>query len=87
LSRARATIGGYGDLTKRTTSEIIGIVDLYRKETPENRGFWLGRMYWGKGLMTEAVFPIMAAYDAKWLYVWWNPVRHGLVEHPDEWPF
>jgi len=26
-------------------------------------------------------------YDQKWLYVWENPVRHGLVENPDDWPF
>ncbi len=27
------------------------------------------------------------SYDAKWEYVRWNPVRHGLVNHPDEWEF
>ncbi len=26
-------------------------------------------------------------YDAKWEYVRHNPVRHGLVKHPDEWPY
>jgi hypothetical protein len=26
-------------------------------------------------------------YDQKWLYVQNNPVRHGLVENADEWPF
>ena len=26
-------------------------------------------------------------YDEKWLYVRNNPVRHGLVETPDQWPF
>ena len=26
-------------------------------------------------------------YDQKWLYVRNNPVRHGLVENPDDWPF
>ena len=26
-------------------------------------------------------------YDQKWLYVRNNPVRHGLVENADEWPF
>jgi putative transposase len=26
-------------------------------------------------------------YDEKWEYVRWNPVRHGLVDHPDRWPF
>jgi putative transposase len=26
-------------------------------------------------------------YDQKWLYVRNNPVRHGLVENADDWPF
>ena len=48
-----------GILLKAQPSEIIGVVDLWRTGTPENRGFWLGRKYWGKGIMTEAVSPIM----------------------------
>jgi [ribosomal protein S5]-alanine N-acetyltransferase len=48
----------WGILLKEQPSEIIGVVDLWRTGTPENRGFWLGRKYWGKGIMTEAVFPI-----------------------------
>jgi len=35
-------------------SECIGVVDLWREGCPENRGFWLGRPFWGQGLMTEA---------------------------------
>jgi putative transposase len=27
------------------------------------------------------------SYEEKWEYVRWNPVRHGLVGNPDEWPF
>ena len=49
----------WGILPKEQPSGIIGVVDVWRTGTPENRGFWLGREYWGKGLMTEAVFPIM----------------------------
>jgi [ribosomal protein S5]-alanine N-acetyltransferase len=49
----------WGILLKEQPGEIIGVVDLWRTGTPENRGFWLGRKYWGKGIMTEAVFPIM----------------------------
>jgi [ribosomal protein S5]-alanine N-acetyltransferase len=49
----------WGILLKQQPGEIIGVVDLWRTGTPENRGFWLGRKYWGKGIMTEAVFPIM----------------------------
>lgn len=44
--------------------ELIGMVELWRPGSPENRGFWLGRRYWGLGLMTEAVGPILdAAFD------------------------
>ena len=39
--------------------EIIGGVDLWRDGTPENRGFWLGKQFWGRGIMTEAVTPVM----------------------------
>nr|VFJ62537.1 MAG: putative transposase [Candidatus Kentron sp. DK] len=27
------------------------------------------------------------SYEAKWEYVRWNPVRHGLIENPEKWPF
>ncbi len=26
-------------------------------------------------------------YEDKWEYIRWNPVRHGLVENPEDWPF
>lgn len=38
---------------------LIGAVELWRDGKPENRAFWLGREYWGKGYMTEAVEPVM----------------------------
>lgn len=44
---------------KKQADEVIGVVDLWRKPSPENRGFWLGRKYWGTGIMTEAVVPVM----------------------------
>ncbi|MBI3837298.1 MAG: transposase [Planctomycetia bacterium] len=28
-----------------------------------------------------------AAYEEKWLYVRNNPVRHGLVSRPEDWPY
>jgi len=37
---------------KSAPKEPIGNIDLRR--TPENRGFWLARKHWGKGIMTEA---------------------------------
>lgn len=32
---------------------------MWREGRPENRGFWLGKPFWGKGYMTEAVAPVM----------------------------
>ncbi len=44
---------------KENPEEAIGCIDLWREAKPENRGFWLGRKYWGRGIMTEAVEPVM----------------------------
>jgi putative transposase len=27
------------------------------------------------------------SYEAKWQYVWHNPVRHGLVKRAEDWSF
>jgi ribosomal-protein-alanine N-acetyltransferase len=43
---------------KRDDSGLIGAVDLWREGCPENRGFWLGRAFWGQGYMTEAVIRV-----------------------------
>lgn len=49
----------WGIFLKENPEELIGVVDLWRQGRPEHRGFWLGRKFWGKGIMTEAVIPIM----------------------------
>lgn len=50
----------WGIFLQENAAELIGVVDLWRREAPENRGFWLARKFWGKGLMTEAVAPVTA---------------------------
>lgn len=49
----------WGIFLKEKPNEMIGAVRLWREGKPENRGFWLGRKYWGQGIMTEAVKPVM----------------------------
>ena len=44
----------WGLFQKHTPDECIGSIGLWREGKPEHRGFWLGRAYWGHGLMTEA---------------------------------
>lgn len=48
----------WGIYLKSDPHELVGVVDLWRPGRPENRGFWLARKHWGKGIMTEAVQPI-----------------------------
>lgn len=54
----RITLELWGLFLKESPNELIGVIDLWRNGRPENRGFWLAKKHWGKGLMTEAVSPI-----------------------------
>ncbi len=38
--------------------DLVGMVELWKPGQPENRGFWLGRKFWGRGLMSEALVPV-----------------------------
>lgn len=49
----------WGVFLKSNPEECIGVVDLWRKGSPENRGFWLAEQHWGHGYMTEAVSIVM----------------------------
>lgn len=49
----------WGIFLKNNPKELIGIIDLWREANPENRGFWLGKAFWGQGYMTEALNPVM----------------------------
>lgn len=48
----------WGIYLKENPSEVIGAIHLRREGNPGHRGFWLGKDFWGKGYMTEAVRPI-----------------------------
>jgi RimJ/RimL family protein N-acetyltransferase len=62
ISAARAENGSGAGLClvltlKRQSNEAIGVVGLHGSapRAPAMLGFWLGRPYWGQGLMSEAV--------------------------------
>lgn len=55
----------WGIFLQDSPGELIGCVDLWKDGRPEHRGFWLGKRFWGKGIMTEAVYPIIDfAFDS-----------------------
>ncbi|MFX0163473.1 MAG: GNAT family N-acetyltransferase [Candidatus Hodarchaeota archaeon] len=42
----------------KNTNKVIGVVDLFDIDWENKKaeiGYWLGKKYWGRGLMTEAV--------------------------------
>ena len=49
----------WGIFLAANSSELIGGIGLRREGKPGHRGFWLGRAFWGRGYMTEAVEPII----------------------------
>lgn len=49
----------WGIFLKEDSSELIGLVHLWRKGKPENRGFWLAKKHWNRGIMSESVKPVL----------------------------
>lgn len=49
----------WGMFLKEQPDELIGCVHLWKEGRPEHRGFWLARKHWNKGIMSEAVAPVM----------------------------
>jgi len=45
----------WGICLRSAPDELIGAIWLKREGTPSNRGFWLGKSFWRRGIMTEAV--------------------------------
>jgi len=64
--KARAANMGGGQLvlalaSKARPTELIGVISLHRRgdESP-NLGYWLGKPYWSRGLMSEAARAFLA---------------------------
>ena len=49
----------WGIYLKSAPDELVGSIGIWKPGTPENRGFWLGRKFWGNGYMVEAASAIM----------------------------
>ena len=49
-------------------------------EARQERGIWQ-RRFWEHHILNETDL------GAHIRYCWWNPVKHGLVERPEDWPY
>lgn len=55
----------YAITLKEGSDNLIGVVDLFKRgaDTLWEIGYWVGRPYWGQGLMTEACSAILSEAD------------------------
>ena len=76
-------------LTLNGDDDLVGRIDLWADDgvSRDQRGFWLGRPYWGRGLMTEAADRVTdyALVELGWPRLWLcnaeiNAASHRLKE-------
>jgi putative transposase len=71
------------DVARHSLDRWVGAWKAYvsrRWSKEEDKPIWQ-RSFWDRQMRSDH------ACDVKWLYVRNNPVRHGLVKRPDDWPF
>ena len=65
--------------------ELIGLIVLWADDgkTRDQRGFWLSREYWGRGLMTEAADRVTdyALAELGWPHLWLSNAEINLASH------
>jgi putative transposase len=81
--KASTTPPGDSDVARYGLDRWVGAWKAYvsrRWPRQENKPIWQ-RSFWDRQMWSDQ------ACDVKWLYLRNNPVRDGLVKHPDDWPF
>jgi len=58
IPRSHKNFWMWGIFLKTQPDELIGAIDLYNANTLDNRGFWLAKDFWGRGIMIEALKPV-----------------------------
>ena len=76
----------YWTLTFRSAEdEPLGLISIRPDlgDEGEQRGFWLGRPYWGRGLMTEAAERVTrhAFVDLGWPHLWLGNAEANTASH------
>lgn len=75
----------YWTITLKGDDEAIGLISIKPEagEAREQRGFWLARAYWGRGLITEAAERVTehAFVDLGWTHLWLGNAEPNLASH------
>jgi [ribosomal protein S5]-alanine N-acetyltransferase len=70
---------------KEGPDEAIGLISIKPDDgrQGEQRGFWLGREFWGRGLMTEAAERVTehAFVDLDWPHLWLGNAEPNKASH------
>jgi len=69
---------------KPAQDEAIGLISIKPEDgDEEQRGFWLGRAFWGRGLMTEAAERVTehAFVDLGWPRLWLGNAETNRASH------
>jgi ribosomal-protein-alanine N-acetyltransferase len=65
--------------------EAVGLISMQPDDgvSREQRGFWLGREFWGQGLMTEAADRVteFAFLELGWPHLWLDNAEANLASH------
>ena len=55
LQRQKACTFGIVPVESNRAAGVVDLMDINRADQKAELGYWLGRNYWGRGIMTEAV--------------------------------
>ena len=85
LAKAAARERSYWAITLRGDDTLIGRIDLWADDgvSRDQRGFWLGREHWGRGLMTEAAERVTeyAFLELGWPHLWLSNAEANHASH------
>ena len=67
-------------------TSVVRWVQFWKAMTTRRWPVWIQGPVWQRNCW-DTQMRTDDAYEEKLEYVRWNPVRHRLVSHPDDWPF
>lgn len=84
-AQARGEKSIWSIVPKDGPDELIGLIELWADDGVKRsqRGFWLDREFWGRGLMTEAADRVTdyALVELGWPHLWLSNAEANVASH------